>query len=339
MTDTPETSRSAAHAFTFGDPEPVLGQRGLLDYIECWRNGKWYEPPIDLNGLAQVFRAATHHSSAIYAKRNILLSTMEPSALLSRAAVSRIALEFLTFGNCYLEQRTARSGKPLSYEPALAKFVRRDAYDLDQYWFTRGYKDEHAFRSGSVWHLLEPDLNQEIYGLPEYLSSLHSTLLNEAATLFRRRYYSNGSHAGFILYMTDAAQQEGDVDALRKALKDSKGPGNFRNLFVYAPNGKKDGMQLIPVSEVAAKDEFMNIKNVTRDDQMAAHRVPWQLMGMPPPGNSGTAAPPGPVAEVFARNELEPLQARFLELNEWAGEEVVRFKPYSITVQEGSGLI
>jgi capsid portal protein len=53
---------------------------------------------------------------------------------------------------------------------------------------------------------------------------------------------------------------------MREALKNSKGPDNFRNLFMYAPNGKKDGIQLIPVSEVTAKDEFFNIKNVTRDD-------------------------------------------------------------------------
>jgi capsid portal protein len=74
--------------------------------------------------------------------------------------------------------------------------------------------------------------------------------------------------------MTDAGQSQKDVDALREALKSSKGPGNFRNLFMHAPNGKKDGMQIIPVSEVAAKDEFFNIKNVTRDDLLAAHRMP-----------------------------------------------------------------
>lgn len=91
--------------------------------------------------------------------------------------------------------------------------------------------------------------------------------------MFRRKYYKNGSHAGFILYMTDAAQEPDDVDRLREALKSAKGPGNFRNLFMYAPNGKKDGIQLIPVSEVAAKDEFLNIKNVTRDDQLDAHRA------------------------------------------------------------------
>ena len=55
---------------------------------------------------------------------------------------------------------------------------------------------------------------------------------------------------------------------------------------MYAPSGKKDGIQLIPVSEVTAKDEFLNIKNVTRDDLLGAHRVPPQLLGVVP-GNTG----------------------------------------------------
>lgn len=138
---------------------------------------------------------------------------------------------------------------------------------------------------------MEPDINQEVYGLPEYLGALHAAWLNESATLFRRKYYENGSHAGFILYMTDPAQNEADVTAMRQALKDSKGPGNFHKLFMYAPNGKKDGIQLIPVSEVAAKDEFFNIMNVTRDDMLAAHRVPPQLLGVVPSNMGGSARP------------------------------------------------
>lgn len=36
----------------------------------------------------------------------------------------------------------------------------------------------------------------------------------------------------------------------------------------------RDGIQINPLSEVATKDEFLNIDNVSRDDMMAAHRVP-----------------------------------------------------------------
>ncbi|MDR8290807.1 phage portal protein, partial [Acinetobacter baumannii] len=78
------------------------------------------------------------------------------------------------------------------------------------------------------------------------------------------------------LYMTDSGIDDDDVEGLKQAMKDSRGPGNFRNLFLHAPGGKKDGLQLIPISELAAKDEFLNIKNVTRDDVLASQRTPPQ---------------------------------------------------------------
>ncbi len=65
---------------------------------------------------------------------------------------------------------------------------------------------------------------------------------------------------------------------MRSALKPAKGPGNFRNIFMYALGGKKDGLQLIPVNEVAAKDEFGSIKNISRDDMLAGLQIPPQMM-------------------------------------------------------------
>ncbi|MDR3429669.1 phage portal protein [Silvimonas sp.] len=323
----PETP-GRMEAFTFGEPEAVLDRRGILDYLQCMQNGKWYEPPVSFEGLAKSFRATPHHSSPIYVKRNILVSSYIVHPLLSRTEFSRFVIDYLVFGNAYLERIDTQTGKPLALKAALAKYVRRGV-TLDRYYFVPNLADAHEFKKDSIFHLIEHDIDQEVYGLPEYLSALSSAWLNESATLFRRRYYKNGSHAGFILYMTDAAQNELDVDNLRTALKNSKGPGNFRNLMVYAPNGKKDGLQLLPISEVATKDEFMNIKNVTRDDQLAAHHVPPQLLGIIP-ANTGGFGNPTDSARVFARNELEPLQARFKEINEWLGVEVLRFNPYGL---------
>lgn len=34
----------------------------------------------------------------------------------------------------------------------------------------------------------------------------------------------------------------------------------------------------------------------------------------------------------YAANELEPIRARMAQVNDWLGEEVVRFKPYEIPV-------
>lgn len=253
-------------------------------------------------------------------------------ALLSREAFGRWALDFLTFGNGYLERHDSMLRRSLQLKPVLAKYVRRGA-DLDSYFQVLNWKEEHAFDPGTVFHLLEPDINQEVYGLPQYLGALQSAWLNESATLFRRKYYNNGSHAGFILYMTDPGQNEEDIDALQEAMKNAKGPGNFRNLFIYAPGGKKDGLQLIPVSEVAAKDDFFNIKNVSRDDLLAAHRIPPQLMGIVP-SNAGGFGSITQAAEVYAINELAPLQRMFQQLNEWMGEEVVRFDNYALPISK-----
>ncbi|MCL7658873.1 phage portal protein, partial [Klebsiella pneumoniae] len=164
-----------------------------------------------------------------------------------------------------------------------------------------------------------------------YLSAIPSALLNESATLFRRKYYINGSHAGFIMYMTDAAQNQEDVNNLRNAMKSAKGPGNFRNLFMYSPNGKKDGLQIIPLSEVAAKDEFLNIKNVSRDDMMAAHRVPPQMMGIMP-NNVGGFGDIEKASTVFVRNELLPLQKMFLEINNWLNDRIINFSTYELKI-------
>lgn len=131
------------------------------------------------------------------------------------------------------------------------------------------------------------------------------------------------------VYLSGPQVNQGDVDNLREQLKGARGIGNFRNLFLHSPNGKKDGIQLIPVSEVAAKDEFTGIKGVTRDDMLAALRVPPQLLGIVPQ-NSGGFGSIRDAASVWAAMELEPLQSRFDTINEWAGDQVIRFDPFVV---------
>lgn len=319
---------TSVQAFAFGDPEPVIDRRDILGLLECWRNGRWYEPPISYSGLAKSLHASVHHSSAIYFKANVLASTLEPSPLFSRETCHKMALDYQIFGTAYLERRDSMTGRLLALRHSLAKYMRRGVEEA-QHFFIPEIGHEHEFQRGGVFSMMQPDVNQEIYGLPEYLAALNSAWLNEAATLFRRKYYLNGSHAGFVMYVTDQLNDESYVDGIRSAMKSAKGPGNFRNLFVYAPGGKKDGLQIIPVSEVAARDDFFNIKNVSRDDVLAAHRVPPQLIGLVPT-NSGGFGTPIAAAQVFARNEIEPLQAKFLGLNEWLGQEVVRFRRYVV---------
>lgn len=63
--------------------------------------------------------------------------------------------------------------------------------------------------------------------------------------------------------------------------------------------------QLIPVSEVAAKDEFASIKHIRRADLRAALRIPAQPMGIVPQ-NAGRLGSLREAAEGEVVNGLEP---------------------------------
>ena len=323
----------AMSVFSFGDPEPVMGRRDVLAHVECWRSGRWWTPPVPPEALARAFRVGPHHESALRLKVKLLASMFEPTRLMSLAVFKALALDYGVFGNTYPNLVRALTGRAHHIEAPLAKFVRRGVepgtfFQVGAYeGWAAGAQAEHAFEPGSVFQLAEPDINQDIYGLPEYLSALQSAFLNESATIFRRRYYENGSHAGFFLYLTDATKSDEDVDAIRQALRDAKGPGNFKNVFIHAPGGKSDGLKLVPISEVTAKDEFLGVKGASRDDVLAAHRVPPQLLGIVP-ANAGGFGDVAKATDVFVRNEIEPLKGVFLAINDWAGEEAVRFRAW-----------
>ena len=100
-------------AFTFGDPIPVMEQWQTLYWGECHNHQLWYAPPYDPDALSKTMRASPHHSSAIFVKRNILASTFIPHKLLSHRDFSKMALDYLTFGNAYIERVPARSKKTM----------------------------------------------------------------------------------------------------------------------------------------------------------------------------------------------------------------------------------
>jgi PBSX family phage portal protein len=318
----PPKPATAVQAFTFGEPEPVNDRREILDLLQCWHNGRWYEPPISVDGLARSFRASPHHSSAILLKRNLLVKSFVPSPWLSRATFEKLVQDYLIFGFGFVEQRRSLLNTLLALDHTPAKFTRVGIAPGNHFYLEAG-GTEREFRPGSVLQVMQPDINQEIYGVPEYLSALQSALLNEAATLFRRKYYVNGSHAGFILHATGDFS-DGDIDRMRDALKRSKGPGNFKNLFVHQPAGKDGGIKLLPISEIGAKDEFLGIKNVTRDDMLAAHRTPPSLLGIVPAQGS-TFGKPSEAVDMFFELEIEPIQARLLEVNDQVGVAAVAF--------------
>lgn len=314
--------------FTFGDAESVLDRRELSAYFEVWHNGRWYEPPMPMGRLAQVFNVSPYHRSAVALRVNLLVSQMVASRWLGADDFERFALDFVQMGNGYLESVPNLSGRiaAAKYTPAVHT---RAGVASDTYWFVNGaLGQEHQFAPGSVFHLMQPDVAQEIYGLPEWLSALQSALLSENATLFRRRYYLNGNHAGFILYINEQLFDQTTVDEISDKMRDSKGAGNFKNLLIYAPGGKKDGVQILPIGSITAHDEFTAVKGISRDDMLAAHRTPPPLIGIIPQ-NSGGFGKVSEALDTFYLTEIVPIIRRMLRMNDWFGVSLLAFRDWT----------
>jgi capsid portal protein len=97
-------SDSKVHAFTFGEPEPVMNGRDLSQFYETWLCGKYYEPHISMNALAKSFKAMPYLSTAVFYKKNQLVSSFKPNKLINSSEFERIAFDYLVFGNGYLQR-------------------------------------------------------------------------------------------------------------------------------------------------------------------------------------------------------------------------------------------
>ena len=329
MTDTTETATNTgvSTAFAFGDPEPVLDNRLMGNYLGVFVDsiGDYYRPPVDLMGLANLIGANSYHGPILHFKKNCIVKWYEPTPLLSSATLKQCALDFVVTGNAYLQKFYDRFGRVvrLGWLPALTLRRGKQPGVFFQLTPSGGHIE---FKPGEVIQPREPDIKQAIYGVPQYLGGIQSVLLSEESTLFRRKFMLNGAHVGYILVTTDANLDEATAKAIEKQIKDSKGPGNFRSLYLnIARSSSREPVKIIPVGNIGSKDEFQAIKEVTEMEMLAMHRVYPGLASIIP-ANIGGFGDLQKSMEVYHEMEIMALQQVFLEVNEVVGVEVVRFR-------------
>lgn len=258
-------------------------------------------------------RANAHHGAIPGFKRNLLLREFIPSAGCSIRTMSRAGLDFMVFGESYFLKNRNVFGEVLEMDH-LAAINMRVKVDGGFVMLLPDGK-EVEFDQEDVEHVMNYDVEQDVYGIPDYLGGMQALLLNEAATLFRRRYYSNGAHAGYIFYTNDPNLTEDDENELRAQISASKGVGNFRSMFVNIPGGTEKAIQIIPVGDFQAKDELEKVKNITRNDVIAAWRMNPALAGIIPE-NSGGFGDIEKIDRVYTNNEIRPICQLFDQLND-----------------------
>jgi len=107
FSDIDELESEDSEFFSFGDPEPVLGNPET-DYTNVFVNtteqGDFLQPPIDLEGLAKIEHANAHHGRAIIFKRNMLAKYYVDNDILPLSQFLAWSKDFESFGMAYLKE-------------------------------------------------------------------------------------------------------------------------------------------------------------------------------------------------------------------------------------------
>jgi PBSX family phage portal protein len=289
----------------FSLPEQVMPDMWLTDYDSLFYNdmdGYW-EPPVDRHLLANLTRRNAQHGGIVVSRANMAAGRYISGGM-SAQNIQAAFLNLVQFGDVALLKIRNGFKQPVRLFP-LPSYRTRVGGDGGAVVLERNSQVRKYKARDIIW-VKQYDPVQQVYGLADYLGGLQATLLNEDATLFRRKYYINGAHMGFIMYATDPNLDPDVEEDIKEKIQDSKGVGNFRSLFVNIPNGKEKGLQIIPVGNFESKDEFMNVKNVSAQDILNAHRFPPGLAGIIPSNTAGLGDPTKYDAMYF-KNETKPL--------------------------------
>lgn len=283
----------------------------ITDYQSVYYDNyyDYYEPPVNRVALANLPDTSAQHGGIIHARTNMIAAGFIKGGNMSREDVRAMALNYLIFGDVPLLKVRNAFGRVLRLAPLPSLYfrVRRDGgVTLLQKGAPLNYSRD------DVIFLRQYDTRQQVYGIPDYLGGVASAMLSTDATLFRRRYFLNGAHMGFIFFTSDPNMSVEMENAIKEKIEQSKGVGNFRNMFISIPNGNPESIKLIPVGDNGIKDDFLNIKSVSSKDILNAHRFPPGLAGMMPDGAGGL----GDVFKsraAYREDEVKPLQRLIMD--------------------------
>ncbi|PKG74815.1 phage portal protein [Shewanella sp. GutCb] len=274
----------------FSLPETVMPNMWLTDYDSLYYNDSdgYWEPPVDRHLLANLTRRNAQHGGIVQSRANMAASRFTSGGM-SAQQVTATFLNLVKFGDVALLKVRNGFRQVVRLFP-LPSYRTRVAGDGGAVVLERDSNVKHYKAKDIIWVRQYDDV-QQIYGCPDYLGGLQAALLGEDATMFRRKYFINGAHMGFIMYATDPNLDPNVEKDLQDKIQNSKGVGNFKSLFVNIPNGKEKGLQIIPVGNFESKDEFGNVKTVSSQDVFNAHRFPPGLGGMVPINTAGFGDP------------------------------------------------
>jgi PBSX family phage portal protein len=327
------TSTAPKKGRMFSVDRPGMSNRRRYHPTTIGWNGQYWEPRFSLSWLDQLITSVPYLGSALSVKRNFLVSSckLKNPKILNRQTLYRYIEDVLSFGHGFLEPETNRRGELMGLHHQMSMWTRRGEKENDYWWVDNLFNQPAQPFGVDLWQCNNYDRRQEIYGIPDYVSALHSALLNQAATVFRVEFSENKGLVRFILHVTADLEEE-VMDSIEQKFKSTRG-FSIEDMLIHDPDGKPDGVKLIPIMGDISKDDFLNVNKISKDAICIATRVPQQLLAAMPENANGFGNALQ-AAQVFIASEISPLYTLVIDPIVEEFGDLVEFEPSPILMAQ-----
>jgi len=249
-------------------------------------------PFIDFNGLLKYYYFNVYHQRSIKLKAGLLsqvkstnLDKYLPSSEFISDFLFAVCCDLEMYGNAFMEK--AGTTKEFHLHHILG-YQGRLNKDKEIYQLTTN--DDALKLDG--YHLKYYSPSGKYYGEPDYLTVLKQiNTLNQADT-YNSTFFTNGARPGFGIVFENSAPNVEQQKAFKTFFSDNyKGYENSHKSLLMYTGKSKEGT---PPAKIRLEKldgiedmSFEKLKNVGRDEIIAAHGVPPRLAGVMTAGGLG----------------------------------------------------
>ncbi len=288
------------------------------------------EPFFSFEAMLLLYYANTYHRRSINIKAKLLsqientnLEKFLPAGVTPANFLYSFALEYEIYGNTFLEKTVtdklyilpgfeARVDAARNiYQTSFFKYIKLDGYHF------KNYSPRSRF-----------------YGEPDYLATIKQIQTTQKADEYNSKFLDNGARPGFAIIFENSEPTQEQIDSFRQFFGENyKGYDNANKTIILSTAsamGDKDAkIRLEKLSQIE-DISFKLLKEVNRDEIIAAHGVPPRLVGVMAAGQLGGGNELISQLHSFNELELKPKQRHIEEFFASIGIEL-KLKKLDVT--------
>jgi capsid portal protein len=268
---------------------------------------------------------------------NDWLTQITPEGENIEELTQKIAKDFCSFGNAFIELQRIKVGKTRKYyvrclpvnwcRPKKAK--KDEIYpthigvsdEFEEAWEVTPQKvtdlpifpvfEQFGNSEKSIIHLKNYEPTLVYWGIPDWVSAKIWAELEYRIPKFNQSKFENGFTPSAIISLFGSTNQE-EAQQVVRAMKDCfTGTGNNSKMFIQAlrdPTYKSD----VQVLDSSNEGEFMNLQKLAQESIISAHRWSVSLTGLRTAGSLGSNQQIRSEFDIIYNTVIRPMQRLFL---------------------------